>query len=348
MALARRANWRDTAGVSKANLPPLALTMGDPAGCGPQISAAAWTALRAEPDCAFYLIGAPHLVPGVPLREIDDPAEARGIFPEALPILALDGIPSVAPGHPDAAAGPGIIRSIEHAVADALAGRASGVVTNPIHKALLYSTGFKFPGHTEFVAHLCEQSGHSASPVMMLTGGGLRVALATIHMPYADVPRALADGRLEQIARVVDTSLRRDFAIPTPRIAFTGLNPHAGEDGTIGREEVEIINPAADRLRTEGITISHARSGDTVFAEMLGGAFDAVIAMTHDQGLIPVKTLDMWGGVNSTLGLPIVRTSPDHGTAYDAARAGNCKPDSLIAALRLAAAFAANRQKAAA
>lgn len=348
MALAPRANWRDTARVSNTNPPPLALTMGDPAGCGPQISAAAWSALRTTPDCAFYLIGAPHLVTGVPLREIDDPSEAPGVFAESLPVLALEGIPAVAPGHPDPGAAPGIIQSIERAVADALAGRASGLVTNPVHKAQLYATGFRFPGHTEFVAHLCEEAGHKADPVMMLTGGGLRVALATIHMPYADVPRALADGRLERIARIVDASLRHDFGIAAPRIAFTGLNPHAGEDGTIGREEVEIINPAADRLRAEGLTISHARSGDTVFAEMLGGAFDAVIAMTHDQGLIPVKTLDMWGGVNSTLGLPIVRTSPDHGTAYDAARAGTCKPDSLIAAIRLAALFAANRQKAAA
>jgi 4-hydroxythreonine-4-phosphate dehydrogenase len=213
---------------------------------------------------------------------------------------------------------------------------------------LLYSTGFRFPGHTEFVAHLCEASGHAASPVMMLTGGGLRVALATIHMPLRDVPGVLGDGRLERIARVVHKSLVHEFGIAAPRIAFTGLNPHAGEGGSIGREEIDIINPAADRLQAEGISVSHARPGDTVFAEALGGAWDAVIAMTHDQGLIPVKTLDIWGGVNSTLGLPIVRTSPDHGTAYDAAAAGTCKPDSLIAAIRLAATFAANRQKAAA
>lgn len=322
--------------------------MGDPAGCGPQISAAAWTALRIEPACAFYLIGAPHLVTGVPLREIARPDEAAEVFSEALPVLPVEGVPVMSPGHPDPASAPGIIRSIELAVADALAGRASGVVTNPIHKALLYSTGFRFPGHTEFVAHLCEAAGHEVSPVMLLTGGGLRVALATIHMPYTEVPAALADGRLERIACTVDGAMRRELGIERPRLAFTGLNPHAGEDGTIGREEIEIINPAAARLRAEGIAITDARSGDTVFAEALGGAFDAVIAMTHDQGLIPVKTLDMWGGVNSTLGLPIVRTSPDHGTAYDAARAGRCNPESLIAAIRLAAEFAANRQKAAA
>lgn len=322
--------------------------MGDPAGCGPAISAAAWSALRHEPALAFYLIGAPRLIAGVPVQIISSPAEASGAFANALPILALDGVPPVAPGQPDEAAAPGIVRAIELAVADALAGRASGVVTNPINKALLYSTGFRFPGHTEFVAHLCEAAGHAASPVMMLTGGGLRVALATIHMPLRDVPGVLGDGRLERIARVVHRALVHEFGIASPRIAFTGLNPHAGEGGSIGREEVEIINPSADRLQAEGISISHARPGDTVFAEALSGAWDAVIAMTHDQGLIPVKTLDLWGGVNSTLGLPIVRTSPDHGTAYDAAAAGTCRADSLIAAIRLAATFAANRQKAAA
>jgi len=322
--------------------------MGDPAGCGPAISAAAWAALRADPSLAFYLIGAPNLISNVPTRFITSPAEAAGIFAGALPILTLDGVPAVSPGRPDEAAAPAIVRAIELAVSDALAGRASGVVTNPINKALLYSTGFRFPGHTEFVAHLCEAAGHAASPVMMLTGGGLRVALATIHMPLRDVPGVLGDGRLERITRVVHRALIHEFGIAEPRIAFTGLNPHAGEGGSIGREEVEIINPAADRLQAEGISVSHARPGDTVFAEALSGAWDAVIAMTHDQGLIPVKTLDMWGGVNSTLGLPIVRTSPDHGTAYDAAAAGACRADSLISAIRLAATFAANRQKAAA
>jgi 4-hydroxythreonine-4-phosphate dehydrogenase len=319
--------------------------MGDPAGCGPAITAAAWSALRGDPALAFYLIGAPHLITGIPTQVIASPAEAARVFAQALPILVLDGVPDIAPGRADDAAAPAIVRGIEIAVADALAGRASGVVTNPINKALLYSTGFRFPGHTEFVAHLCEAAGHAASPVMMLTGGGLRVALATIHMPYAAVPAAFGDGRLERIAHVVHTALVRDFGIARPRIAFSGLNPHAGEDGTIGREEADLINPAADRLQAEGLSVSRARPGDTVFAEALSGTWDAVIAMTHDQGLIPVKTLDFWGGVNSTLGLPIVRTSPDHGTAYDAAAAGTCRADSLIAALRLAAIFAANRMK---
>ncbi|MGA1341780.1 MAG: 4-hydroxythreonine-4-phosphate dehydrogenase PdxA [Hyphomonas sp.] len=322
--------------------------MGDPAGCGPAMTAAAWAALHAGPGPAFYLIGAPGLIRGVPVRLIAAPSEAAGVFAAALPVLALEDVAPVSPGRPEAAAAPAIIASIEHAVADALAGRASGVVTNPVNKALLYASGFGFPGHTEFVAHLCERAGHPVNPVMLLTGGGLRVALATIHMPLAEVPSVLGDGRLERTARTLNTALKREFGIARPRIAFTGLNPHAGEGGTIGREEADIINPAADRLQAEGIDISHARPGDTVFAEALGGKFDAVIAMTHDQGLIPVKTLDMWGGVNTTLGLPILRTSPDHGTAYEAAGAGTCRADSLIAALRAAARLAEGRRNAAA
>jgi 4-hydroxythreonine-4-phosphate dehydrogenase len=319
--------------------------MGDPAGCGPAISASAWTALRHEEGAAFYLIAAPHLVTGVPVREIASAAEARDVFADALPLLPLGGALKAVPGKPDPLSAPAIIEAIERAVASCLAGEAGGVVTNPINKALLYGSGFRFPGHTEFVAHLCGEAGVPAEPVMMLTGGGLRVALATIHMPFAEVPGALGDGRLLTTARVVHRALVRDFAIARPRIAFSGLNPHAGESGTIGREEIDIINPCAERLRGEGISISDARPGDTVFAEALAGSYDAVIAMTHDQGLIPVKTLDLWGGVNSTLGLPIVRTSPDHGTAYDAAAAGTCRADSLIAAIRLAAEFAANRQR---
>ncbi|MFN4024895.1 MAG: 4-hydroxythreonine-4-phosphate dehydrogenase PdxA [Hyphomonas sp.] len=324
---------------------PLALTMGDPAGCGPAITALAWQALR-NTGVVFYVIGWPGLYAGVPVETIASPDEAGDVFGRALPVLVLEGERPVTPGQPDPAAAPGIIRSIELAAAHALAGRAGAVVTNPISKSLLYGQGFRFPGHTEFIADLCRPDGGTApEPVMMLTGGGLRVALATIHMPYSDVPAAIADGRLLAIARITDAALKRDFGILRPRIAFTGLNPHAGEDGTIGREEMEIINPAAAKLRAEGLDISDARPGDTVFAEALAGRFDAVIAMTHDQGLIPVKTLDIWGGVNTTLGLPIVRTSPDHGTAYDAAAAGTARPDSLIAALKAGRDMAASRTR---
>ncbi|HBH43522.1 MAG TPA: 4-hydroxythreonine-4-phosphate dehydrogenase PdxA, partial [Hyphomonas atlantica] len=210
----------------------------------------------------------------------------------------------------------------------------------------LYAAGFTHPGHTEFVAALCNTAtGRAAQPVMLLTGGGLRVALATIHIALKDVFTTLNTEDLVKLGEIVDTAMRQDFGLTSPRLAFTGLNPHAGENGTIGREEIDIINPAADQLRSAGIDMSDARSADTVFAEARDGRFDAIIAMTHDQGLIPVKTLDMWGGVNTTLGLPIVRTSPDHGTGYEAAADGTARPDSLIAAIRQARLIADHRKE---
>ncbi len=209
-------------------------------------------------------------------------------------------------------------------------------MTNPIAKALLYRSGFPHPGHTEYLAELAADGGPAPRPVMMLVGGGLRVALVTIHQPLARIPSLLDSRVIEEVGLTVQAALRRDFGIAAPRIGLCGVNPHAGEDGEIGREEISVINPAAHALRARGVDISDARPGDTIFHEMLGGRFDAIIAMYHDQGLIPVKTLDMWGGVNVTLGLPFIRTSPDHGVAYDAAAKGDARPDSLIAALRLA------------
>lgn len=326
---------------------PIALTMGDPAGCGPQITGQAWRALRADAAHAFAAIGPSEaFAPYCPVEQITDIASAAQVFPRALPVLAIKApLPLIRPGVPKASAAPAIIASIEMATALALSGQASAIVTNPINKALLYGEGFAYPGHTECLAALCTPAGQSLlKPVMMLVGGGLRVALATIHMPLVEAARALSQSLLIDIATITNAALIRDFALSAPRIAFTGLNPHAGENGTIGREEIDIINPAAAHLRAQGLNVSDARSADTVFAESLGGAYDAVIAMTHDQGLIPVKTLDFWGGVNVTLGLPIIRTSPDHGTAYDAASTGNCRPDSLMAAIRLAAMNAANRR----
>ena len=319
--------------------------MGDPAGVGPGITVATWQALRRAPEYAFYVIGAAHLyAQHVPVKEITNPAEAQSVFQNALPVLAIENVSAIVPGQPHEANAPSIVAAIERGVEHCRNGQASALVTNPINKALLYSAGFQHPGHTEFVADLCRsEGGVSPRPVMMLTGGGLRVALATIHIPYTAVPAHLSEDKLIELGQIVHTALRSDFAIATPRIAFTGLNPHAGESGTIGREEIDIINPAAEALRQTGVDISDARPGDTVFAEALDNRFDAVIAMTHDQGLIPVKTLDMWGGVNMTLGLPIVRTSPDHGTGYDAAAAGNARPDSLIAAIKQATLVAQNR-----
>ncbi|WP_430401528.1 4-hydroxythreonine-4-phosphate dehydrogenase PdxA [Hyphomonas sp.] len=335
--------------MTRTHTPLLALTMGDPAGCGPAITTAAWEKLQADPALTFYVIGAPALYAArVPVRKIASPAEARDIFSDALPVLALADVPDVRPGQPDADAAPAIIRSIALATSHALEGMADGIVTNPINKALLYSAGFSYPGHTEYVAHLCTNPNEPApQPVMMLVGGGLRVALATIHIPLMKVGKALTVSGLVELGQIVNRALKQDFGLDAPRIAFSGLNPHAGEEGTIGAEEQAIINPAAHALRLSGVDMSDARPGDTVFAEALSGAYDAVIAMTHDQGLIPVKTLDFWGGVNVTLGLPVVRTSPDHGTAYDAAAAGTTRADSLIAALRLAASMTLARTDAA-
>ena len=325
---------------------PLTLTMGDPAGCGPQITGAAWNALHTNKDACFFAVGSPAVfAPFCKVEEITDPVAAQSIFSTALPVLKIGAdMPEVTPGTPEPAAAPAILSSIKTATDLTCNGKASALVTNPINKALLYGAGFEHPGHTEYLAALTASPGTAPpKPVMMLVGGGLRVALATIHMPLVEAAKSLTQAGLIEIARIAHTALERDFGLKTPRLAFTGLNPHAGENGTIGREEVDIINPAAETLRADGINISDARSADTVFAEALAGTFDAVIAMTHDQGLIPVKTLDFWGGVNTTLGLPIIRTSPDHGTAYEAAGAGTCRADSLIAAIRLASANAGHR-----
>ena len=330
-------------------LAPLLVTMGDPAGCGPQITGKAWQTLRAEPDSTFAVIGAEKVFqPFCRTRKITSLSEAHQTFSDALPVLEIaPDLPAVTPGEPSAQTAPAIITAIETGTRLVQTGEASALVTNPINKAFLYTSGFPHPGHTEFIASLCEEmTGTSISPVMMLVGGGLRVSLATIHLPLIEAAAALSGDLLINTAITTHNGLQRDFGLSNPKIAFTGLNPHAGESGAIGTEEVEIINPAADALRSRGIDISDARPADTVFAEALGGAYDAVIAMTHDQGLIPVKTLDFWGGVNTTLGLPIIRTSPDHGTAYEAARAGACREDSLLAAIRLAFTNADNRHQA--
>lgn len=324
--------------------------MGDPAGCGPQITIEAWQQRKDTDGLPFFVVGDPDLYEAsLPIARIAEPDEVHNRFSEALPVLPLncDGIDSLTTGTPSDSFAPAILESIERATALCTAGSASGIVTNPISKSVLYRSGFKFPGHTEYIAELCQTDDNSSiHPVMMLVGGGLRVSLATIHVPLMQVGNLLSFDLLTKVAEITHHAMQRDFGIKAPRLAFSGLNPHAGEDASIGTEERDLINPVAHSLRAKGINISDARPGDTVFHEALSSTYDAVIAMTHDQGLIPVKTLDMWGGVNTTLGLPIIRTSPDHGTAYDAAAAGACRPDSLVAALNLAEALAHNRAKA--
>jgi 4-hydroxythreonine-4-phosphate dehydrogenase len=329
---------------------PLAVTMGDPAGVGPLITWQAWERVRRNGGRPFYVIAPPDVLAaashGAPLEIIPDSGHALTTFQHALPVLRIGG-PVAKAGQGDPATAASIIESIHLAVEHTQAGKAAAVVTNPIAKALLYRAGFKHPGHTEYLAELAAKGGEPPRPVMMLVGGGLRVALVTIHRPLASVVNSLTPLLIAEIAGIVGTAMKRDFGFAHPRIGLCGVNPHAGEDGGIGREEITIINPAAALLRRGGLDISDARPGDTIFHEMLGGRFDAIIAMYHDQGLIPVKTLDMWGGVNVTLGLPFIRTSPDHGVAYDAAAAGKARPDSLIAALKLADEMAIARAAAA-
>jgi 4-hydroxythreonine-4-phosphate dehydrogenase len=325
---------------------PLALTLGDPAGVGPEITAKAWAALRTAGP-VFVAIGDAAILEaqGQPVRRVASMAEGAAAFAEALPVLDIPLAAPVTPGLASAAHAPAIIAWIEAAVELALNGQASGVVTAPIAKAPLYEAGFKFPGHTEFLADLtlAEPMAGERGPVMMLASGDLRTVLVTIHEPYARAPSLLTVERIVHTALVTAEALKRDFGIEHPRLVVAGLNPHAGESGQIGREEVDTIAPAVAQLRAMGIDATGPRPADTMFHAEARKTYDAAVCMYHDQALIPVKMLDFWGGVNVTLGLPIVRASPDHGTGYDVAGKGVAREDSLIAAIRIAADIAARR-----
>ena len=328
---------------------PLALSLGDPAGIGPEITVKAWRALRAEGP-AFMVVGdvqALASAPGglSPVRAVADPDEALRVFDTAIPVLDLPLSTPVVAGQPSPANGGTVIRWIETAAGLALSGAVSGVVTAPIAKAPLYAAGFRFPGHTEFLADLTAAGQHDGprGPLMMLIAGDLRVALVTIHAPLAAVPGLLTIETVVNAGLVTAQALRRDFGIARPRLVMCGLNPHAGESGGIGREEIDILQPAARALADLGVDIRGPLPADSLFHAEARTGYDAALCMYHDQALIPVKMLDFWGGVNVTLGLPIVRTSPDHGTGFDIAGRGLARADSLIAAIRLAADIAARR-----
>ncbi|MCK8483907.1 4-hydroxythreonine-4-phosphate dehydrogenase PdxA [Aliiroseovarius sp. S2029] len=318
------------ASPSKVRLPPIALTIGEPAGIGPDIAGPAFTALRGK--VPFFLIGDPsHLPPGTNFTEISVPAEA--LSASSLPVLRHDFGSDRRPGDPQADHAPHIIAVIERAVTLSRSGEALAVCTNPVHKkALKDGAGFAFPGHTEFLAHLAG----GADVVMMLACEGLRVVPATIHIAVSEVPTALTRDLLAQVIRTTNSALIQDFAIATPRIAVAGLNPHAGEGGAMGMEEIEMITPLLDDLRAEGLDLIGPQSADTMFHAAARSGYDAAVCMYHDQALIPIKTIDFAGGVNVTLGLPFVRTSPDHGTAFDIAGTDKADASSLIAALRMA------------
>ena len=341
--------------LSPAKPRPLALSLGDPAGIGPEIIVKAWTALR-RTGPSFVVVGDyDALVAASPgsgatgVRRVGAPDEAPEIFSEALPVLDLPLLNPVVAGKPSRRYAGSILRWIETGVGLSLSGAVCGLVTAPIAKKPLYEAGFNFPGHTEFLAELTSGAAFAGvrGPVMMLATAKLRTVLVTIHLSLADSIRALSVDKIVETGRVTASALTRDFGIPYPRLALAALNPHAGEGGALGREEIEIINPAAARLRALGIACSDASPADTLFHADARSRYDAVICLYHDQALIPVKTLDFWGGVNITLGLPIVRTSPDHGVGYDIAGRGLARSDSLIAAIRAASHIAAQRANAA-
>jgi 4-hydroxythreonine-4-phosphate dehydrogenase len=331
---------------------PLALSLGDPAGIGPEIIAKAWRALRLEGP-AFVVIGdanalAAATANGPPIiKRISAADDANAAFESSLPVVDVPLDAPVVVGQPSRAAASAIVKWIEIGAEMALSGRASALVTAPIAKAPLYEAGFAFPGHTEFLGAIAPPS-HSdpwRGPIMMLVAGNLRVSLVTVHHPLARVPALLSHEAIVNAGVVTARALCDDFNIAAPRLVVAGLNPHAGEAGALGQEETQIISPAVEALQALGINASGPHSADTLFHAEARERYDAALCMYHDQALIPVKMLDFWGGVNVTLGLPIVRTSPDHGVGFDIAGRGLARPDSLIAALRLAAQIAANRAK---
>ena len=311
--------------------------MGDPAGIGGEIAAKAWQARR--DGFPFVLIDDPERFAGHDIRVVNDVREALDAFPSAMPILPQRLASAPTAGVPDAANSPAIIASIERAVALTRSGETSAVVTSPINKAVLYAAGFEHPGHTEFLAALTG----AASPVMMLASPMLRVVPVTIHVSLRRALTMLTADIIVAAARITATALRGQFGVPAPRLAVAGLNPHAGESGAMGDEERTIIAPAIAALRAEGIDASGPWPPDTMFTPDARARYDVAICMYHDQALIPIKTLDMTHGVNVTLGLPIIRTSPDHGTAYDIAGKSIADPSSLIAALDLAAQLSRSR-----
>jgi len=323
---------------------PLCLTMGEPAGIGGEITLKAWLA-RTRDTPPFFIVDRPErlrrLADQVGLNAritaIDSPWQARAVFPDALPVLPLSRAVEGMAGSPAPANAPAVIESITRAHALVMAGMASAMVTNPIQKSALYAAGFAHPGHTEFLAAL---DGHNATPVMMLVIDGLRVVPVTVHQSLRAALDALTTDAIVDKARIAGESLRSRFGISEPRMAIAGLNPHAGENGSLGREEIDIIAPAIARLRAEGWRVEGPKSPDTMFHPGARATYDVAICQYHDQALIPLKTLDYEHGVNVTLGLDLIRTSPDHGTALDIAGQGIANPNSLIAALNLAATLA--------
>jgi 4-hydroxythreonine-4-phosphate dehydrogenase len=329
--------------------PPLALSLGDPAGVGPELIAAAWAQRAALGLPAFLVAGGANVLQqaaakrglDLPVAIISDPRAATDQFATALPVMAQAGDGLYRPGQPDNSGAALALHSLEFATALACSRAASGVVTAPISKAALAQVGFTFPGQTEFLAHACCVEEQDA--VMLLAGPSLKTVPLTVHCALAEVSSLLTVDLIVRRCRVIAAAMAADFGLPRPHLALAGLNPHAGEKGRMGGEELAVIAPAIAQLQAEGINASGPHPADTLFAPHKRGTYDVAVAMYHDQALVPLKTLDFDNGVNMTLGLPIVRTSPDHGTAFDIAGQGLARPDSLIAAIRLAAEAVAHR-----
>ena len=325
---------------------PLAMTIGDPAGIGPELALKAWLR-KGEIGAPFFVFADPGILRatskalglGVPIAVVK-PEDAGNSFDCALPVVSLAKTLEVRPGHPSAASAPATIESIQRAVAAVRLGQASALITNPVAKHVLYDAGFRFSGHTEFLGELARDWGRNFQPVMMLWSAELAVVPVTIHIPLADVPRDLTFDLIVSTIRIVARDMVRRFGIAQPRIAVSGLNPHAGESGAMGGEEIAIISPAIAQLRDEGLDLTGPHPADTLFHAAARRKYDVAVTMYHDQGLIPIKTLAFDTGVNVTLGLPFVRTSPDHGVAFDIAGKGIANPASLIEAARLAARLA--------
>ncbi len=332
---------------------PIALTQGEPSGVAPEITAKAWAHFRRDNELSFFLIGDSKITSqlanqaglALPVQEIFDATETAAVFEKALPVLNKSFRYPVTAGLPNLNnAGP-VMAAIELAVDLCLGTKASAIVTNPIQKETLYAAGFKFQGHTDFLGHLARTRGHKSKDVMMLVAGDFKTIPLTVHIPLHDVPKSISTDEIVEQTKIIAESLQVYFGISKPRIAITGLNPHAGENNTMGTQDQSIIAPAIKSLQTDGFNVFGPLPADTAFHAEARQTYDAILCMYHDQALIPAKTLDFHGGVNVTLGLPFIRTSPDHGTALNLAGKGTARADSLIAAINLAHTMAKAKQK---
>ncbi len=338
--------------INNSDQLPFAISIGEPSGIGPEIILKSWSERIKQKLPIFFVVGSEQIMRetalklglDIPLCAVSTHTEVNAIFQKALPVLDIGHDADFEFGNPSTRSAPITLGAIEKSVEMIFEGKAAGLITAPIQKSFLYQSGFNSPGHTEYLAVLCEKkTSIPEMPLMMLVSNGFRVVPLTIHIRLAQVAESITQELIQKTCEKLHQAMIQDFGLNNPRIAVAGLNPHAGEDGTMGKEEQLVIRPALDRLRDQGMNISGPLPADTMFHEAARTKYDAALCMYHDQALIPVKTLDFYGGVNVTLGLPIVRTSPDHGTALDIAGQNLANPNSMINALKLAQKIYINR-----